>query len=125
MQLCEQCFSHHPQRTVKLHVPVNATHGTSMRSFAFNITPAESALNQVFLNPLVRGSQVIALILPAARGEDLRFSHRLVVFTKAVCEGGFCQCLLCRGGNSNDCMASRFSSTRSKIPSTSYAPSIT
>ena len=68
-----------------------------MRSFAFNITPAESALNQVFLNPLVRGPQVIALILPAARGEDLRFSHRLVVFTKAVCEGGFCQCLLCRG----------------------------
>lgn len=73
MQLCEQCFSHHPQRTVKLHVPVNATHGTSMRSFAFNITPAESALNQVFLNPLVRGPQVIALILPAAgRGSAIQ-----------------------------------------------------
>ncbi len=37
-------------------------------------------------------------------------------FASACCAGG---------GNSNDCMASRFSSTRSKIPSTSYAPSIT
>lgn len=84
LQLREQCFCHHPQRTVKLHVPVNATHGTGMRPSAFSITPAESALNQVFLNPLIGGPKVIALILPAARGEYLRFSNRLVILTKAI-----------------------------------------
>ena len=46
---------------------------------------------------VLRVAQVITPVFIAPRGEHLRCGDRLVVFTKAVCEGGFCQCLLCRG----------------------------
>jgi hypothetical protein len=66
LQLREHRFRHHPQCPVKFHVPVNTANGTGMRPSSFGITPTETALNQVLLNTLVRGPQVIALILPAA-----------------------------------------------------------
>lgn len=61
----EHSFRHHPQRPVELNVAVNAAHGTGMRSPAFCTPATEPTLNQVLLNTLVCGPQVIALILPA------------------------------------------------------------
>lgn len=89
-------FSHHPESPVKLHISVDTTHGAGMRSPAFRTPATEPALNQVLLNTLICGPQIIALILPAAWGEYLRCCHWLVVLTETVRQCSLCQSLLCR-----------------------------
>jgi hypothetical protein len=90
-----------------------------VHAFTLRVFPVQSAFYQVFLYALIRGPQVVALILPAAWRQDLRFGDRLMLLPEPVRDGGFRQGLLCGGGNSSDCIASRFSSTRSNTPSTS------
>lgn len=58
-------FSHHPEGPVEPHISVDTTHGAGMRSPAFCTPTTEPALNQVLLNTLISGPQVIARILPA------------------------------------------------------------
>lgn len=89
-------FRHHPESPVELHITVNTAHRTGMRSSAFRTASTEPALNQVLLNTLVCGPQIIALILPAAWGEYLRCCHRLVILTETVRLCSLCQSLLCR-----------------------------
>ena len=71
LQAPEQAFRHDPQGAVELHVAVNAFNRTGVGPFAFRCSARQTAFNQVFLNALISGPQVVTLILPAAWGKNL------------------------------------------------------
>lgn len=96
LQAPEQAFRHDPQGSVELHVAVNAFNRTGVGPFTFRCSARQTAFNQVFLDTLVGGLQVGAFILPASRRQNLCFRHRLVLFPKAVRQGGSGKRLLCR-----------------------------
>lgn len=64
----EHRFRHYPQCPVKLHVTVYAAYRTGMRASPFCTTSAESSFDQILLNTLVRGPQVVAFVLPTPGG---------------------------------------------------------
>ena len=67
----QHILRHDPERPVELHVPVNPLYRTGMSSLAFGRSARQTALNQILLNALVGGPQVVTLILPAAWGKYL------------------------------------------------------
>ncbi|EFI2774652.1 IS21 family transposase [Escherichia coli] len=95
-QALQHRFCHHPQCAIELNVGINAVNGPGMDTFSFCTATGNPAFQHILLDGLICAPQVLTVILPASRRQNVGGGDGLMFVTITVSQCRLCQRLACR-----------------------------